>query len=252
MKLYSDYYGHTISPNYNFNIKGWNYSGLNIENNSVNANVTYLLDNGSTSYVDNINIPLDDSQRTFYPVVRPGSDQSVKKLTDVVQATFINNSTKNFTGDFTIRHEYGNNSDDFKYEVTVTPPPPVCTTSLSSPVIDLGTFTISKLQSASVGQKLSSNGSVKVFSQCTNSASINVALRTSKVNSDGCLSAGGGIEFCPYINSTDVKFNESGAYYFTLGTASYSFELGVNAVRSGEKASAGNYKNIMTITTTAN
>lgn len=250
MQLNSTYVGHGISPSYNYDLTAWQYGNLKVENNTVSSSITYTYSDGSSSYAPNIKLILDNTKRSFAPVNRPSTDKNVSKLQEFVSATFINESSESESGYVSIIHDYGQNSDQFDYAVTVLPPPPVCTTTVSNANLDMGTFTTSQLASLSPGQSAGVSKSVKVVSQCSYSSGINISLSTNKVTSAGYLAAGGGLIFIPDIDGKKTPFGSDGNISFSANSGNHSFNLGFTAARSDEKPAAGNFNNIITITTT--
>lgn len=251
MTLQSIYTGHIVSPDYDFDITASQDADLQIGDNTVTANIVYTLADSSFSSADGVSLNVDDVQHRFEPTKRPDSDQSVTKLNETILATFTNNSAENKTGSLSIKHNYGQNSDIFTYNITVTPPPPVCTTSLSASSIDLGTITTSRLRDLSPGESTGLSGSVRVSSQCSYTKGIAISLVTNQVAADGCLAGGGGVEFCPSIDGEKVTFTTARQISLPVSAATDAFDFGVTLQRSGEKPEAGSYKNIITITTTA-
>ncbi len=250
MQLQSVYNGHSIEPAYDYDITGWKSDDAQVDNDSVIANVTYTYSDGTSSYANNIKIPLNHEKNRYFPSNRPDSNKKVEKLVDTVYATFKNESSETKTISINIDHRYGENSDRFTYTVNVLPPPPVCTTSVSNPNLDMGTFTTSQLAALSPGQSTGVSKSVKVISQCSYSAGINISLSTNKVTSGGYLVAGGGLNFLTDIDGKKTVFGSDGKISFSVNSASRVFDLGFTGVRSDDKPTAGNFNNIITITTT--
>jgi len=251
MQLQSVYDGHTIEPAFNYDLTGWTSGGdAQVDSDSVIASVTYTYTDGTSSYANNVKIPLNHIKNSYLPSNRPDSNKEVEKLVDTVYATFKNETSENKNITVNIEHNYGQNSDTFSYTVNVLPPPPVCTTSVSNANLDMGTFTTSKLLALSPGQSTGVSKSVKVFSQCTYSSGINISLSTNKVTSDGYLVAGGGLNFLTDIDGKKTVFGPDGKLSFSVNSASHGFDLGFTGVRSDDKPTAGNFNNIITITTT--
>ncbi|WP_152999673.1 hypothetical protein [Pantoea stewartii] len=250
MSLKSDYNGHSIDPSYNYDITGWKNGDVQVQDNIVNSDVTYLFRNGGISYAQNLKIPLNGVKNSYSPAARPDSSDEVRNLSETVTATFINESSVNKTATINIKHDYGQNSDTFTYTVTVLPPPPVCTTTVNNANLDMGTFTTSQLLELAPGQSIGVNKSVKVFSQCSYSSGVNISLSTNKANSTGNLVGGGGVNFLTEIDGKKTLFGNDGRISFSVNSGSHAFELGFTAVRSDEKPMAGTFSNIITITTT--
>lgn len=250
MPLSSPYDGHRIEPSFNFNITGKISGDIQGDINSVRGYLTYTFSDNTEASRENIFIELDNTERGWYPIPRPSQDKKVAKLQETITATFNNESSENKNGVISLRNRYGRNDDLFTYFITVTPPPPVCTTTLGSANIDLGKFTISRLKSLSPGQSLGVDKATQVFSECTYSAGANITMSTLDVTKEGYLSAGGGISFIPLIDGKEATFNQNGKFSFKVNSSVHKFDFGVTVVRSDEKPVAGVYKNIVTITTT--
>lgn len=250
MTMQSIYDGHTIMPDYKYDITATKNGDVTVAGNYLSAIVTYTYGDDSTSSANIYAIPLDGVKRSYSPTNAPGTSKKVKKLAESISALFKNESSGSKKVSISIRHNYGENDDTFTYNITVFPPPPVCTTTVSEPSLDMGTYTTSKLAGLSPGQSAGVTKSVKVFSQCSYSSGINISLSTNKVDSAGYLVAGGGLAFLPDVNGKTTLFGSDGKFSFTVNSASDSFNLGFTAIRSGGKPAAGNYNNIITVTTT--
>ncbi|MCV3299273.1 hypothetical protein [Pantoea ananatis] len=250
MKLQSQYQGHTIMPDYKYDITATKNGDISVEKNSVSAKITYTYGDQTASYADITNLPLDGLKHSYALQNAPDTSKEVKKLSESVSALFTNESSESKSVSINIRHNYGENDDTFTYNVNVLPPPPVCTTTISDANLDMGTYTTSQLAELSPGQSAGVTKSVKVFSQCSYSSGINISLSTNKVASSGYLVAGGGLGFLPDIDGKSTLFGSDGKFSFNANSDNHSFDLGFTAIRSDEKPSAGNFSNIITVTTT--